>query len=205
MEEIYIEDPGSGYSSNDRVLLSFFGGGGYNITASPKVAETGSIGVVTITSPGYGYVDPPAIVFTSPGSGVTATGYAVLDASGELSEIRITNCGYGYTTTPSITIGAGSTIAEGSFIFGEEVTGAISGATGIVKNWNSPLKTLEVTGTGKDFIEGEKVIGNDSSATYLIKDYKTFENQTNFNNNDIIEEEADKIIDFSEINPFGDV
>jgi hypothetical protein len=205
LDEIYIKDPGFGYTNNDKVLLSFFGGGGYNIKVSPKISTTGSIGVVTLSSSGYGYVDTPTIVFSSPGVGVTATGYAVLDASGSIDEIRITNAGYGYTSPPSITIGAGTTIAEGSFEFGERVTGSISGAIGIVKNWNSPLKTLEVTGTGKDFIEGEKIIGSDTNSTYIIKEYKTFENKTDYNNNDIIESEADEIIDFSEINPFGDI
>lgn len=205
LDEIYIEDPGSGYTSNDKVILSFFGGGGYNITVSPKVATTGSIGVVTISSGGYGYANTPIVNFSSPGTGVTATGYAVLNASGSISQIRITNAGYGYTIPPTITIGAGSTVANGNFIFGEEVVGSISGAIGIVKNWNSPLKNLEVTGTGKDFIVGETIVGSTSSATYIIKEYTTFENQTEYNNNDVIEEEADKIIDFSEINPFGDV
>lgn len=64
--KVYIDDPGSGYSSQNDPKISFFGGSGYGIKLDPTITEFGSIGVVTITSPGNGYANPPTVTFSSP-------------------------------------------------------------------------------------------------------------------------------------------
>jgi hypothetical protein len=128
-----------------------------------------------------------------------------LDASGGISTIRIVNAGYGYTLPPTITISAGSTVASGNFIFGEKVQGSFSGAVGIVKDWNPTTRTLKVSGMGTDFVNGDIVVGTASSARYAIKIYETYDLTSAYDESDEIEEESDKILDFTEINPFGEV
>lgn len=74
-------------------------------TASSTLSS-GAVSAVTITNPGYGYVNVPSVSFTgAPTGGTTATGYAKLTTDGKLDSIIITNAGAGYTTAPSVTIG----------------------------------------------------------------------------------------------------
>jgi hypothetical protein len=56
-----------------------------------------------------------------------------------------------------------------------------------------------------DFTIGDVVVGAASSARYFLRLYQTYELQSAYDNRDVIESEADSIIDFSEINPFGEV
>ncbi len=205
LKKVYIENPGAGYSSSPSVSL--FGGNGYGASVKVGIATSGSIGIVTLTYAGTGYAKPPTVTFSSPVSGgTTAIAEAFLNASGGISTIRIVNAGYGYTQPPIVTISAGSTVAYGNYIFGEKVTGSISGAIGIVKSWNADTKSLKVTGMGTDFVTGDVVVGSASSAIYVIGGYNTYElNEPAYDSNDEIEQEADDIIDFTEINPFGEV
>ena len=205
LDKIYINNPGFGYTTTP--TISFFGGNGYGASVKVGIATTsGSIGVVTLTYVGTGYTSEPTVTFSSPVSGgTTATARAFLNASGGISTIRIVNAGAGYTTTPTVMISAGSTVASGNYIFGEKVTGSLSGAIGIVKNWDAITRKLKVSGMGTDFVKGDVVVGAASSAIYIIGGYETYQIDDGYENNDVIEEEADNIIDFTEINPFGEV
>lgn len=203
LNKIYIENPGYGYTSKPTV--TFFGGGGYGGSVNVTLSTIGSIGIITLTNPGKGYIFKPTITISSPASGVTATAEAFLNSSGGISTIRITNAGTGYTSIPSITISAGSTISAGNFIFGETVLGSISKASGIVETWNPDIKQLKISGVSTDFVVGDLIVGSNSSSTYLLKEYKTSNLEGFYNQNDNIQEESDKILDFTEKNPFGEV
>jgi len=65
---------------------------------------------ITITSGSSGYASVPAVTFSAPTSGTTATGTAVL-TSGVVTSITITNVGSGYTSAPTISFGAGAATA----------------------------------------------------------------------------------------------
>jgi hypothetical protein len=204
LKKVYIENPGYGYSTSPSV--TFFGGGGYGASIKVGIASSGSIGIVSLTYSGEGYVETPIVSFSSPVSGgTTATAEAVLNSSGGISTIRIVNAGAGYTTPPSVTISTGSTVSSGNFIFEEIVTGSISKASGVVKGWDSSTKQLKIVGMGTDFIVGDMIVGSSSSSTYFIQKYKTFELSNAFNESTAIEEESDIILDFTEVNPFGEV
>ena len=58
---------------------------------------------------------------------------------------------------------------------------------------------------GTDFVNGDLVIGEKSGAIHIIGGYQTYDLQVPYDDSDDIEEEADKIIDFTELNPFGEV
>lgn len=173
--------------------------------------SNGSVDSVTLTNAGVGYTVAPQVTipntsqYKSPVGLVTATGKAFLNGSGGISTIRLTNSGFGYVDPPVITISPGSAEGDGNFVFGETITGSISNASAVVKSWNSLTRKLEVSGLGTDFVVGDVIIGQTSSATYSLLNYDTFDLDLSYDNNDVIEEEADLIIDFSEINPFGEV
>lgn len=170
------------------------------------IATTGSVKNVSMTYGGKGYYEPPTVTFSGPGGiGQTAIGQAFLNGQGGISTIRIINAGYGYTVAPIITIGAGATVASGNFIIGEQVFANLSGASGLVKSWEPLTRKLNVTGMGTDFQVGDIVVGAASSAMYRIQEYGEFELVNSYDTNDEIQEESDNIVDFTEINPFGEV
>jgi hypothetical protein len=207
LHKVYIENPGRGYVYTSPPLVSIFGGGGYNASVKVGIATSGSIGIITLTYAGTGYSSAPAVTFSSPvAGGTTAIAESFLNVNGGISTIRIVNAGYGYTSAPTIYISAGSTVASGNYIFGESVTGSLSGAIGIVKSWDEITKQLKVSGMGTDFVIGDSIVGAASSAIYIVRGYNTYElEEPAYDYNDDIEEESDKIIDFTEINPFGEV
>ena len=55
------------------------------------------------------------------------------------------------------------------------------------------------------FYEGEFIVGSSSSASYRVKNYNSYNSEeTDYDDNEIIEIEADNILDFTESNPFGE-
>jgi len=199
VQSIEITNPGYGYTTTPGVRI--YGGGGSGATGIASIGN-GIVGIITVTNSGSGYVNPPLVTFTGISS-VSAAATAVVSAAGTITQIRITNAGLGYTVPPTITIGNPSLSSTGSFIFNEIVTGSISGVTGRVRSWNSVTNILEVSNVTGEFKPGENIVGTASSASHYLKKIETLSLKDGFTNNDEIEEEADKIIDFSERNPFG--
>ena len=199
VQSVEIINPGYGYTVAPGVR--FIGGGGKGATATATIGN-GIVGIITVTNSGSGYVNSPAIIFSGISS-VSAAATAVVSAAGSITAIRITNAGLGYTQTPTITIGNPSLVSSGSFIFNEIVTGSQSGVTARVRSWNSITNVLEVSQVNGEFIPGENIVGSASSASHYLRKSDTFAVKDGFTGNDEIEEEAEKIIDFSENNPFG--
>lgn len=132
-----------------------------------------------------------------------AAATAVVSAAGTITAIRITNAGLGYTQTPTITISSPSFVGVGTYQYNELVTGSISSVTARVRSWNAITSTLEVSNETGSFIRGESIVGSASSASYVLSLVgNNFVEDAYADNNDI-EIEADKILDFTESNPFG--
>ena len=206
LDIIYIENPGSGYNVEAPPIVTFYGGGGYNALARVGIATNGSIGPIVLTNPGQGYVVEPTVTISGPVSGgTTAIAKAFLNGNGGISTIRIINAGYGYTVAPTVTVSAGTSVSSGNFIFQETVTGSISNASGLVKSWDAETKVLKVTGVGTDFIVGDIVVGSTSNATYSILRSGEFETTSAYDTSDEIQEESDDILEFTQVNPFGEV
>ena len=199
VQSVQIINTGYGYTVSPGVR--FIGGGGRGATATATIGD-GIVGVVTITNSGSGYVLPPSISFTGISS-VSAAATAVVSASGSISAIYITNAGLGYTEFPTITISNPALNSTGNFIFNEIVTGTQSGVSARVKSWNSSTNLLQVSQVTGSFIPGENIVGTSSSASHYLRSLDVYAAKDGFNDNDNIEEQADQIIDFSEVNPFG--
>jgi hypothetical protein len=202
IQGVEIVNPGYGYTVAPGI--SFIGGGGVGAAATTEIAD-GVIGIITITNGGSGYTSPPVVTISSPGIGTTASAFAVVSAAGTITSVRIVDAGVGYTVAPTITIaspiiGSGNTA---SYVFNEIVTGSVSGTTARVKTWSSITNVLEVSVISGSFVSGENIVGTASSATRLLKTIDTDDINDPYAQNDVIEDEADQIIDFSEKNPFG--
>ena len=107
-------------ANNAPALLNVYPGGANIDIASPVasvlIAEPlrapPNLGVtaVSITSPGQGYIAPPAITFTG-GNGTGATAFAEIDlGTGEVTSIRMTSPGVGYTAAPTVVFRGGGTV-----------------------------------------------------------------------------------------------
>ena len=199
IQKVNIVNAGYGYTITPGVR--FIGGGGKGATATATLGD-GIVGIVTITNSGKGYVSPPQITFTGISS-VSAAATAVVSAAGSITSIYITNAGLGYTESPTITIGNPALTSNGNFIFNEVVVGSQSGVTARVKAWNSITNVLQVSQINGSFIVGENIVGSASSASHYLKSIDVYAARDGYTDNDDIEEEADQIIDFDEINPFG--
>jgi len=92
-----------------------------------------------------------------------------------------------------------------NFVVGEKVEGSVSNVSATVTNWNSTTKTLTVIDRTGTFIEEELVTGEISQAEWEIVSFSTIDDpNTQYEENKDIETEADDILVFDEINPFGE-
>ena len=130
-----------------------------------------------------------------------------MNSAGTVTGIGISNSGTGYVIVPEITIGSpvgsAGTVGVGTFIFNEVVIGSTSGTTARVKEYTKSTSQLEVSIVDGTFVPGESIYGTESGAIYSMKSQNIDDLVTPFADNDNIETEGDKIIDFSETNPFG--
>ena len=198
VQSIEVINPGMGYTIVPKVLIF---GDGSGATATSTIGD-GIVGVITVTNAGGGYINSPSIVFTGISS-VSAAATAVVSSAGSITQIRITNAGLGYTQPPSITIGNPSLSSLGSYTFNEIITGSTSGTTARVRSWSSITNILEVSKVSGEFIAGETLVGTASSASRTLRSIEVFAVKDGYSDNEIIETEADGIIDFSNVNPFG--
>jgi hypothetical protein len=199
VQSVEVINPGVGYTIAPKVL---FFGDGVGAAATTTIGD-GVVGIITITNGGGGYVDIPTITFTGIAT-VSAAATAIVSAAGTITQIRITNAGLGYTTSPIITIAnPPQIVGVGTFVFNEIVTGSTSGTTARVRSWNVITNVLEVATVSGSFTPGESIVGTASSASRKLRSIDTFAVEDGYSDNEIIETEADSIIDFSNTNPFG--
>jgi hypothetical protein len=201
VQGVEIVNPGYGYTVAPSVV--FVGGGGAGAAATATIGD-GIVGIITITNGGSGYESAPTVTFTSaPGAGITAAARASINSAGIVTAIYITNAGLGYTQTPTITISSPYSSGIGTYIYNETVTGSLSSATAVVRNWNVNTNVLQVATISGTFVNGDILTGSKSGATYKLRIYNSYNTLDRYAENDVIEDEADTIIDFSETNPFG--
>tara|TARA_B100000963_G_scaffold113834_1_gene99131 strand:- start:89 stop:1123 length:1035 start_codon:yes stop_codon:yes gene_type:complete len=211
IDKILITNPGFGYTEPPTVTIrsvNVLGSGGI---ATAILADNG-LSAVTITDGGDEYGEIPNVsISTAPSGGINATGEVVLDTLGKVVQIRYTNSGAGYLTAPTITIDppAAAGFATGNYLYKELVRGVGSGTTAFVQEWDFDDRILKVTRPSGSFIVGEAVVGigttsNGSDAKYIVKTVSTQDDTDAFNENTPFETEANEILDFSEINPFGE-
>jgi hypothetical protein len=198
VQGVQVVNPGFGYTEAPKVV--FVGGGGKGAEATAIIAD-GVVGIITITNGGSGYVNPPVIIFNSPQVGESAKAIAVLQ-NGSISQIRLLDAGFGYNQ-PIISIEPPPATGIGTYYINEIVIGSVSGTKARVKTWNKVTNKLEISNLTGSFSLGEIVVGQNSGAQYKIRSLNKNNIKDPFAQNKEIQEESEKIIDFSESNPFG--
>jgi len=126
---ITVSGSGSGYNSSSCYITFARPSSGITATAN-LIISGGTITGVTVTNPGSGYIAPPVITQTGPGSGITLT-----TTLGSGINIAVINGGSGYTNGSSVIIPApplgvqavATIIVSGGIITGVTVTNPGSG------------------------------------------------------------------------------
>ena len=77
-----------------------------------------------------------------------------------------------------------------------------------VKEWDQDTKILKISNVGigetqTRFQRGENIVGQESGAYYPVQEYRHEDLYDKYTENDEFEVQADKILDFTERNPFG--
>jgi len=203
---------GRGYSISNPPTVTISGGGGIGAAATSIVAN-GAVNEFTITNSGRNYYTEPTITVVGIAS-TSAIAKATFNTStGTITGIQIVNSGFGYTEAPTVQISSASTVSiGGTYVYGETVTGSLSGTTAEVRSYklrtdldvNYPPGDLKVAVNSGQFSRGEIIVGSASSATYILKSYDNNSYEESYDTNEEIEVEADNILDFTEINPFGE-
>lgn len=205
VQAVNIINPGFGYTIAPRV--TFVGGGGRGAYATASISSR-SVGIITITSGGSGYIGIPTVSFVKSGIGSTtinAIGKAIVSSAGTITAIVLEDAGGYYEDTPTIIIsGPQQTVGYGTYLYNESVIGYASSARAKVKSWDGVNKILKLGNILGDFVAGEAIIGQSSGSAYAIASLnKNNIPEDKFAQNQTIQLEADSIIDFSESNPFG--
>jgi len=86
-------------------------------------------------------------------------------------------------------------------------TQANATAVAIVQNWIKSSNTLSVTNISGEFTGNSVIIGASSNARFTLSSYNPLKDSTRNETYDnmYIEDQANNIIDFAEINPFGKI
>jgi hypothetical protein len=88
-----------------------------------------------------------------------------------------------------------------------DATQANATAVAIVQNWIPASNTLSVTNISGEFTGNSVIIGASSNARFTLSSYNPLKDSTRNESYDnmYIENQANNIIDFAEINPFGKI
>jgi hypothetical protein len=213
VDQVVLQNPGFAYTEAPAFT---FGGPGVGAAATASLTNSG-ITSIRITDLGTNYVTAPIITIQHPSdvgigtSGATvgvkagqvqATAISFLDGD-SISRIFLTNAGSGYEEAPIVTIGDPLSLGIGTFFFNERVVGSLSGTEGYVREFNENDRKLEISINNGIFYPGEFITGTASSARYQVLSHSGIDTTTKSTFNDEFEVEAEGILDFTEINPFG--
>ena len=87
---------------------------------------------------------------------------------------------------------------------GETVTGGTSGTTAKVNNWSTTESWVELRAFNGEFQTGETLTGSDSGFTINITTFDELNIKDAYADNLDFETLGDSLVDFTEINPFGE-
>ena len=180
-------DPGG---TGDFVVGEEIVGDEFLAKATATIASGGAVDGVVMTDTGlyYNQALPPSVTFSGGGATTDATGTATVSATGLITGVVITDGGAGYTSEPTVTIDYSPKDNRAD-----------------VKSWDSATRALEVINRTGTFTTAEVVTGLTSGAKWSPESFNTLNNtNSNYDQNFEIEQEADDLVDWGEVNPFGE-
>jgi len=187
--------------------------------------NTGSVEDTEILEPGFGYESAPIVEFPLPRSGIRAEGYAIIDTEGVVTDIIVTNPGLGYVGDVAFDLEKSPEPSRERIVISGEVARfdetrkaeEYIGFENVTRVAN--LQLVGVKASGGEVHEFMPESGNiirdddDSDSGWTIlkvyelgdsEDLYIPDNQDAYADNTQYEIDSGSIIDFSEINPFGD-
>ena len=209
IKELLLTNAGAGYTVAPTITITGGGGIGAAATCSIETIQKGVFRFVMLDI-GVGYSTTPSV--TVVGAAVTAVGIASIGRAGSdmiVKSIYISDPGEGYTTAPAVTIANPPQLTGiGTYLYNEIVIGEKSRTEARVRNWDKDTKILKIAhvgigSTAKGFATGEAILGQESGASYTVDVFKKTDEDDKYNQGDEFELEADKILDFTQTNPFG--
>jgi len=114
----------------------------------------------------------------------------------------------GYTIDLIVGAGNANNYTQKEIVFqAPDLTQANATAVAIVQNWIPASNTLSVTNISGEFTGNSVIIGASSNARFTLASYNPLKDSTRNETYDnlYIENQANNIIDFAEINPFGKI
>jgi hypothetical protein len=182
---------------------------GYSITFK----LTDGLKQINVLSGGTGYTASGTTISFGTVNGASGAQAAATVSAGVITGIKIIQPGTGYSSVPAVIIGGAGNGAtaqavlapKGTYEVGETVFGNKSGATGKVIRYDVTNKELELIDIVGKFVDNESLIGQTTNAEWTINTFSSIENENDdFNENKWFEDQGDKIIDWTERNPFGE-
>lgn len=113
-----------------------------------------------------------------------------------------------YTIDLTVRNGNARNYSQKEIVFqSDDRTLANASTTATVQNWNASSNVLSVTNVYGEFTDNVTIIGATSNAQYMLTSYNPLKDSVPNENYDnmYIEDQANNIIDFTEINPFGKI
>ena len=200
----------TGISTDGSVMQITVTNGGSGYLQAPAISIGQSSGVFPTFDKSTYKFDSTLYTWDSefPSPATDAVAISTISSAGIVTDIYIIEGGEGYNAAPLVFIEAPPSLTEGNvgtgtFIFNEVVIGQTSNTSARVKEWNATTNHMEVSIVDGYFQIGEVLVGQESGGRYMISGYVTDDLITPYAQNDSIEFEADKIVDFSSSNPFG--
>jgi len=113
----------------------------------------------------------------------------------------------GYTIELNVSHGANNYTQKEIVYQAPDQTEANATAVAVVQHWNNVTQVLSVTNIAGEFIDGHTIIGAVSNARHTLISFDPLKDSTRNETYDnlYIENQANNITDFTEINPFGKI
>ena len=95
IRDIFITNPGSGYTMAPSIQFLPEDGKGSGADATVGISSGTGVGQISLDNTGSKYMVPPSVTFTAaPSGGVTATAVSILNDNGSVQAIRLTTVSY---------------------------------------------------------------------------------------------------------------
>ena len=162
-----ITNGGSGYAFPSEISPTVtFTPPSSRATATAIIEPTGTLNILTITSPGVGYTGVPTVTISAPPSGVTAIATATI-SGGEVTGLTINNAGSGYDPNSPPTVTISNQVGIKTW------TGELAEAVAFL-NTNGELNVIRYTNAGVGYTQGsapEITISSPTKAGLSTGDY----------------------------------
>jgi hypothetical protein len=180
VNEIFLNNDGSGYTSPPTVTFSSPPFGGTRATAVAITTSKGNVQSIyrlEITDAGSGYLSPPTITFSGTGVGAAAT-CSIGGTQFSVKTLNIDDKGRGYGSNPIITISDPQTGTTATAIARIDNIGQLdsvrilNAGIGYTQSPTVSISTFAPSGIGT-FIYNEEVVGQLSGTTARVRDFRT--------------------------------